>query len=86
MAGTIVPRLEVMESVQFSKDDTLIQLLNLLRIDSHKFNLIEELSDVDIVDDLKNLRYHLENMIGSKEVILVSQKSILEWLNIKNLA
>ncbi len=86
MAGTIVPRLEVMESVQYSKDDTLKQLLNLLRINSLKFKLIEELSDVDIVDDLKDLRYNLENKLGSKEVILESQKSILDWLNIKNLA
>lgn len=86
MAGTIVPKLEIMESVRYSQEDTLEQLLKLLDTDDKEYTLITELSDVDIVDDLKNIRSHLESRVARNDNLLESQKSILEWLNIKNLA
>ncbi|KAF0092417.1 MAG: hypothetical protein FD141_601 [Fusobacteria bacterium] len=86
MAGTSIPTLDIMESVTYSQEDTLEQLLKLIDTDSKEYTLIEELSDVDIVDDLEYLRISLEYKIASKDKLLESQKSILEWLNKRNLA
>ena len=86
MAGTILPSLEIMESVRYSQEDTLEQLLKFIDIDDKKYTLIKELSDVDVVDDLKNIRSYLENEVVNNDNLLESQKFILEWLNIKNLA
>lgn len=80
MAGTIIPSLEIMESVQYSKEDTLKQLLCLIRDDNAKYSLIEELSDVDIVEDLKYLRKYLEDSLVRNNTLLESQLSILNWL------
>lgn len=86
IAGTIVPSLEIMESVRYSQEDTLEQLLKFLGKDDKEYALITELSDVDVVDDLKNIRSYLEKELASNDNLLESQKFILEWLNIKNLA
>lgn len=86
MAGTHVPSLELMESVQYSQGDTLEQLLKLLKADGAKYTLIEELSDVDIVDDLIILKNWLDDKLKNNSVLLESQKSILEWLIKRNLA
>lgn len=86
MAGTILPILEIMESVRYSQEDTLEQLLKFIDIDDKKYSLIKELSDVDVVDDLKNIRIYLEKELANNDNLLESQKFILEWLNIKNLA
>lgn len=85
MAGTMIPTLEIMESVQYSKDDTLKQLLSLLREANITYSFIEELSDVDIVEDLKLLRKYLENRLVFNETLLESQQSILNWLIKRNL-
>lgn len=85
LAGTMVPLIEIMESVQYSKSDTLNQLLSLLREDNFAYSLIEELSDVDIVEDLKLLRKYLEDRLVLKEILLESQHSILNWLIKRNL-
>lgn len=85
LAGTMVPMMEIMESVQYSKSDTLNQLLSLLREDNVAYSLIEELSDVDIVEDLKLLRKYLEDRLVLNETLLESQHSILNWLIKRNL-
>lgn len=86
MTGTFIPTLDIMESVTYSQEDTLEQLLKLIDTDSKEYTLIEELSDVDIVDDLEHLHNYLENRIVNNNSLLESQKSILEWLNKRNLA
>lgn len=85
LAGTMVPMMEILESVQYSKSDTLNQLLSLLREDNVAYSLIEELSDVDIVEDLKLLRKYLEDRLVLNETLLESQHSILNWLIKRNL-
>ncbi len=85
MAGKIVPTLEIMESVQYSKENTFKQLLSKLRVDKIEYNLIEELSDVDIMEDLKYLRKYLEDSLVRNDTILESQHSILNWLIKRNL-
>ncbi len=86
MAGNKVPNLHTMNSVSYSKADTLDQLLKLLKAEGEKCTLIEELSDVDVVDDLKYLHDYLMKMRTGNEELLESQKSILDWLTKKNLA
>lgn len=85
LAGTIIPTLEIMESIQYSKSDTLDQLLSLLREDNVEYTLIEELSDVDIVEDLKPLRKYLKDRLVLNETLLESQHSIINWLTKRNL-
>jgi hypothetical protein len=86
MAGANVPTLDIMEGVVYSQEDTLEQLIKLLATDGKEYVLIEELSDVDIVDDLEFLRIYLEEKVTSKNTLLESQKSILDWINKRNLA
>jgi uncharacterized protein len=85
MSGTFIPKLEIMESVRYSQEDTLEQLLFLLKTNDEEWNLIEELSDVDVVDDFKYLHAYLVNMKANNNDIIESQKSILDWLIKKNL-
>lgn len=86
MSGTIIPNLGIMESVRYSQEDTLEQLLFLLKTNGVEWNLIEELSDVDVVDDFKYLHAYLVNMKTNNDDIFESQESILDWLIKKNLA
>jgi len=80
MAGTFVPDLGTMESVEYSQSNTLAQLLSKLKNKNIDYCLIESLSDVDIGEDLYLLLEHLK----SRKDLLLNQNIILEWL--KNLA
>jgi hypothetical protein len=86
MAGTYTPNQKIMESVSYSQEDTLEQLLLLLKTNGEEWFLIEELSDVDVVDDLKFLHSDLVNKEVNNDDFLPSQKSMLEWLIKRNLA
>ena len=86
LAGTYAPALKLMENVQYSQADTLEQFLNLLHADSIKHTLIEELSDVDVVEDFIHLRDYLSNKSENSNDLLESQKSILQWLIKRNLS
>lgn len=85
MAGSKVPDSQTMDSVSYSQSDTLDQLLNLLNTEGQECLLIETLSDVDVVDDLKFLHENLIEKFADHEELLESQKAILDWLMKKNL-
>lgn len=85
MASTKVPSKLILDSVSYSQGDTLEQLLELLKAEGNEFAFIKELSDVDIVEDLKHLRKYLEDRKGNNDILLESQESILDWLKKRKL-
>lgn len=85
MAGSFVPSIDIMVNVKYSQDDTLKQLLSYLKDDNIEYIIIEELADVDVIDDLANLRKYLEDKVYNNEDLLESQHQILKWLIKRNL-
>ncbi len=79
MSGLFIPSLELMESIEYSQNTTLEELLTELKDENIDYKLIESLSDVDIVDDLPLLLEQLEN----QKDLLLNQNIMLKWL--KNL-
>lgn len=68
---------EIWTSVTYSKEDTLNQLLWQLKQNNIGYSFLKKLSDVDEIDDLKELDKSLNSI---KENINSSQKKIKLWL------
>ncbi|MDD2371075.1 MAG: DUF2064 domain-containing protein [Firmicutes bacterium] len=80
LAGNHIPNLKLIESIEYSKSNTLEELTKAFKNEEIKYCFIDSLSDVDVAEDLPLLVKYLEN----RNDLLETQKNILKWL--KNLA
>jgi len=72
--------LKIWESVAYSKDTTLTDLVNAVTAYGSHVHLASKLQDVDVYADLTSLRDTLEHRSGT---LLPAQVKLLEWLNTK---